>query len=213
MDRIACSRLKIPSICLMENAGAGAAQIARVRLGSGAQTVVCACGPGQNGGDGFVVARHLAVAGHHPRIVLLEDPGSRPPEGDAGTNFRACLAMGIPVHVIGAHLPDDDCAAWLSESSLVVDALFGTGLARPLAGTAAHLVTILNRAASPVLALDVPSGLDCDTGVPLGACIRADVTVTFVAPKLGFLDPASRAWTGEVVVVPIGAPAEWPCDR
>jgi NAD(P)H-hydrate epimerase len=204
VDRRAWEDLGIPSLLLMENAGAGAARIALERWCAPGAAVVCLCGPGQNGGDGLVLARHVAVAGASPRILLLGAPDGGDPPGDAGTNLRICRAMGLPtVSATTASLRDG-----LSGASVVVDALFGTGLRRPLQGLVAELVAALTDCAAPVLALDTPSGLDCDTGEPLGPCVRADVTATFAAPKLGFARAASRRWTGEVVVVPIGAPVD-----
>ena len=99
------------------------------------------------------------------------------------------------------HVPDDLLGCW------IVDALFGTGLSRPLATPYADLIERgINTTNSPVLAIDIPSGLDCDTGEPLGPTVRATHTATFVAPKRGFLNPKSREWTGEVHVIDIGAP-------
>lgn len=206
VDFRAWDELGIPSVCLMENAGAGAALALVGRWGPGPLRVVCVCGPGQNGGDGLVVARHLAVAGHAARIVLLPASGAAEPPGDAGVNLRICRAMGLPVATVGSAFSTLDARAALAGCDVVVDALFGTGLARPLDGTAAELVSEINGSGRPVLALDLPSGLDCDTGEPLGPCVRADATATFVAPKAGFANAASRAWTGDVSVVPIGVP-------
>jgi NAD(P)H-hydrate epimerase len=167
------------------------------------------CGPGQNGGDGLVVARHLAVAGGTPSIVLLAPSSGGTPPGDAGTNLRICRAMGLRIVEVRGVAEAAAASATIRSAALVVDALFGTGLTRGLEGAATALVGEIASAARPVLALDLPSGLDCDTGEPLGPCVRADLTATFVAPKAGFMNPASRAWTGEVVVVGIGAPLDW----
>jgi NAD(P)H-hydrate epimerase len=193
----------------MENAGAGAARIALERWRTQALTAVCVCGPGQNGGDGLVVARHVAVGGGSPRVILFggADDDAGPP-GDAGVNLRICRAMGIPLTRVRDAGELHLASSALAGAGVVVDALFGTGLTRPLDGLAAALVAAIAASARPVLALDLPSGLDCDTGEPLGPCVRADVTATFVAPKSGFTNPASRPWTGEVVVVGIGAPLD-----
>lgn len=123
-------------------------------------------------------------------------------------NLGICRAMGIPIREVIA--PDDAARAaeWARECSVHVDGLFGTGLTRAVTGAAAALLACVGTGSARVLALDVPSGLDCDTGRPLGPCVRADVTATFAAPKIGFLEPASIAWTGEVVVVGIGAPVD-----
>jgi NAD(P)H-hydrate epimerase len=210
VDRRACEELGIPSICLMENAGAGAARIAADRLTVPARSVLVLCGPGQNGGDGLVLARHLAILGHRPRIVLLQRSRGASPPGDAGVNLRICRSMGLAPRAVADEAEAAASMADATSSDLIVDALFGTGLTHSLAGAAEALVRAIGASQRPVLALDLPSGLDCDTGEPLGACVRADVTATFAAAKAGFANPASRAWTGEVVVVGIGAPVEWP---
>ncbi len=204
VDRHATEALGIPSASLMENAGAGAARLAADLLAGPGSRVVCLCGPGNNGGDALVVARHLVLAGHHPAIVRVPPSGGGDPPGDAGIQLAVCRAMRIPECVVTTR--DEAHAALAGETDLVVDGLFGTGLARALRGAASDLVRTLATLDMPILALDLPSGMDCDTGGPLGACVRATLTATFVAPKLGFDDPASREWTGAVHVVGIGAP-------
>ena len=190
----------------MENAGAGAARIAQELVPLSTTRVVCVCGPGGNGGDAMVVARHLAIGGWNVQLVRFGPD----PSGDADAQLAICAAMGLRSRRI---LCSGDVPTALAENpSLIVDGLYGTGLTRALDGTAAALVDAMNATGAPILALDVPSGLDCDTGAPLGPCVRAAVTATFVAPKLGFVNPASRAWTGEVRVVGIGAPLAWPLD-
>lgn len=206
VDRRASEDLLIPTICLMENAGAGAARIAMERWWDKASTAVCVCGPGQNGGDGLVVARHFVVAGLAPRIVFVVPPAGLAPPGDSGANLRICRALGVPLVEVRADGGASEAVSWIADAGMLVDGLFGTGLTRGLDGAPAALVAAMNASGRPVLALDLPSGLDCDTGAPLGPCVRADVTATFVARKIGFENPQSRAWTGEVVVVPIGAP-------
>lgn len=210
VDLRACAGLGIPTICLMENAGAGAARVAARMLGKPRAQIVVACGPGQNGGDGYVLARHMAIDGHALSIVQLPSGEAPDPPGDAGVNSGICRALGLPVHRWTTEPGRGLAISALATADLVVDALFGTGLARPVAGAASELVLGIGARGRLVLALDIPSGLDCDTGLPSGPCVRADATATFVAAKLGFENPASREWTGEVTVVPIGAPAEWP---
>lgn len=186
----------------MENAGAGAARIAAELAAGRPGAVLCVCGPGGNGGDAMVVARHLAIVGAAVRLARI---GPRP-SGDSAIQLRICEAMGLDV----AQIAEPPTIASLAESALVVDGLYGTGLTRALDGVAAAVVAAVNSAGAPVLSLDVPSGLDCDTGEPLGPCVRASATATFAAPKLGFANAASRRWTGEVRVVGIGAPVVWP---
>lgn len=170
-----------------------------------AGAVLCLCGPGGNGGDAMVVARHLAIEGVSVRVARI---GPRP-SGDAAIQLEICEAMGLEI----AEVRLSERPTALDGSALVVDGLFGTGLTRALDGVAATLVGAVNAAGVRVLSLDVPSGLDCDSGEPLGPCIRASVTATFAAPKLGFASPGSRAWTGDVRVVGLGAPLVWPLRR
>ena len=144
------------------------------------------------------------MARHDHRVPAV---AARPAHADdAAAQLAICGAMGLEIQDVRA-LVDTAC---FGGAAVIVDGLCGTGLTRRLDGTFALLVDSMNGSGVPVLALDVPSGLDCDTGEPLGPCVRAQITATFVAPKIGFDNPTSRPWTGEVWVVPIGAPAFWP---
>jgi NAD(P)H-hydrate epimerase len=171
--------------------------------------ILIACGPGNNGGDGFVIARHLDNAGW-PISVQVFARHNRDRTGDAEINFDILFTSGIhftqyrPDHFEQQH--HDHFLRQFADGGWVVDALFGTGLSKPLAQPHDWLVGAVNDSGSPVLAVDIPSGLDCDTGEPLGACVKAAHTATFVAPKRGFLNPASKQWAGEVHVIDIGAP-------
>ncbi len=209
VDRTATERYRIPSICLMENAGAGAARVAVAMLDGRAGDVFVVAGPGQNGGDALVVARHLALADYSIRIALLGPRDGTDPREDAGVQLTIVRAMGFPVLDLREAAAQERVAAAAGAADLLVDGLFGTGLDRPLDGLAAGIVQTINGSGSDVLALDVPSGLDCDTGEPLGACVRATVTATFVAPKVGFAAPGAAEHTGRIEVVSIGAPRTW----
>lgn len=192
LDRRAIEEYGIPGIVLMENAGRGCAEL-MMRLNPERLPTVILCGPGNNGGDGFVIARHLDNAGW-PMKVIAEAECYR---GDALVNFEILARSGFDTIGSFANLPP---VHW------VVDALYGTGLNRALGGRWAKGVDVLQEKGLPVLAIDIPSGLDCDTGEPLGPTIRATHTATFVAPKLGFKNPNAKAFTGEVHVIDIGAP-------
>ena len=205
VDREAVLVHGIPSLSLMEAAGTGATAVATKMLeaaGAGIGAVVAVAGPGQNGGDALVVARHLHVTGAPVRVLATTED----PPGDAGVQMRIVRSLGIPVQVVPAVGAADVSAGALAHAALVVDGLFGTGLARSLEGRFAALVRAVNTAARPVLALDLPSGLHCDSGRPLGIAVRATTTATFAARKAGFDRPAAAAYVGTVVVVPIGAP-------
>jgi len=211
IDRLAIDRYGLAGVVLMENAGAGAA---RLLAGIGIDgPVAIACGPGNNGGDGFVIARHLEAAGHAVRILLAAArDGYR---GDAAANLRVAERSGLPIMDLAAAAADGWDAA-LAGAAWIVDALLGTGAVGPPRGAIAAAIDAVNRARDGaggasggvrVLAIDLPSGLDADTGGTAGACVRADVTATFVAPKRGFDTPGAGVLTGPVHVVGIGAPA------
>jgi NAD(P)H-hydrate epimerase len=214
LDRRAIHGYGVPGVVLMENAGRGAAELL-MRLNPERKPVVILCGHGNNGGDGFVMARHLDNHGWPVDVHVLAqnkkawvDNEYRP--GDADINFDILFTAGIhftqyhPEHVTERQA--DFLRKRLKNPVWVVDALFGTGLTRPLAEPYSGVVVDVNASGNPVLAVDIPSGLDCDTGEPLGPTVRATHTATFVALKKGFLNPKSRAWTGEVHVIDIGAP-------
>lgn len=210
LDRRAIEHYGVPGVVLMENAGRGAADLL-TRLWPDARNVTILCGHGNNGGDGFVIARHLDLLGHPVRILLACPPGSC--AGDAAINLGIVRRSGIELAV----LDGADSAAWQAalaaargEPVWIVDALLGTGAAGPPRGPIAAAIAAINslrdQGRARTFAVDIPSGMDCDTGAAPGACIRADVTGTFVARKLGFDAPGADRLTGPVHVLDIGAP-------
>ena len=207
LDRRAIDGYGVPGIVLMENAGRGCAELL-MRLNPERLPVVILCGPGNNGGDGFVIARHLDNAGWPVDVQVVARNNTEP--GDADVFFDILFTAGIPyTQYHPAHVSDLQAGFLrrrILQAGWVVDALFGTGLSRALGAPYSELVAVVNASGKRVLAVDVPSGLDCDTGEPLGPTVRATHTATFVAPKVGFGNPASRAWTGDVRVIDIGAP-------
>lgn len=196
VDELAVSKYHIPSLILMENAGKNAATIIDRQYGPhGSASIVC--GPGNNGGDGFVIARHLHNAGWQVRVHLAG--GEDRLSADARTNLHIARAMSI--HFVGKADP--------TEADVVVDALLGTGFSGTLRPDAADLIEQINASKKrAVVGVDVPSGLDCDTGLPCPNAVRADLTITFVAAKPGLLQPAAALWVGELEVADIGAPGE-----
>ncbi|RIK64757.1 MAG: NAD(P)H-hydrate epimerase [Planctomycetota bacterium] len=205
VDRIAIDEYGMPGIALMENAGASAARLLR-ELAPDAARVAIVCGRGNNGGDGFVVARHLQNAGRKVTLLLVCDPAAL--GGDAAVNYAIVKRMGLEMHPFAS--PNDMSANRhrLSQADVIVDALLGTGFAGTVKRPFDQVIEEINAAGRPVFALDLPSGLDCDTGQPSNATVRAAHTITFVAKKPGFLAPAAAAWVGRVHVADIGCPAE-----
>lgn len=193
IDVDAVTRLGLSTLLLMENA---ARSVAEVAASLGERFVVLA-GAGNNGGDGLAAVRHLGwrrCAVH----VLAEPDASKSP--DASLQLRVLRAAGVPV-VVGA-LPE----LALHEGAVWIDALFGTGLDRELAGAPRAWVEAFAQVRGPVLAVDIPSGLHGDSGAVLGAAVRADVTVTFVLPKRGMVTANGLAHCGRVVIAGLGLP-------
>lgn len=213
IDRLAAERYGLRSIVLMENA---AREVALAALDMTAQAeparVLIVCGPGNNGGDGLGAARHLHNAG--AVVSLLVPAGPMRPGSDGAEQHGIVRAMGLGAWSLGGGAPAEAAeraAEALGGVGLVVDAMFGTGLDRPLSepwSTLAGWINQKRRSGTLVLAVDVPSGLDCDTGRAMGTAVRADVTVTFCAPRPGFLELGAQAYVGEVVVGDIGVPRE-----
>lgn len=204
LDRRAIHEYGVPGVVLMENAGRGAAELL-LRLDPDRQRVLILCGPGNNGGDGFVMARHLQNHWLDVDVLLFGDVEHLSPDAriNALIRQRSAALWTVPA----ARPLDVDLRRVLDGApGWIVDALFGTGLARPLSAPFDEVVAAVNASGRPVLAVDIPSGLDCDTGEPLGPTIRATHTATFVALKQGFTNPSAKPWLGEVHVLDIGAP-------
>ena len=151
---------------------------------AGSQLVCVCCGKGNNGGDGFVIARQLAVRRIPVEVLIFEDPETF--SGDAATNFQVLKRALIPIRQF--QLPDQAAALadQFGRARWLVDALLGTGAADTVREPYRSAIEIMNAAGKPVLAVDLPSGLDCDTGDPGQCCVRASLTATFVARKRGF---------------------------
>jgi NAD(P)H-hydrate epimerase len=208
IDRIAIEQIGIPGVVLMENAGRHAAQTVLELLPNPAGARVCVlCGPGNNGGDGFVVARHLHNA--EVRVTVLLACDAQKITGDARVNYDIAQRMSLPMHAI---LTPDELAqtqAQLRDCDVIVDALLGTGFTGQPRPPIDQIIRAVNALRGPtIVAIDVPSGLDCDTGQPADPCVRADVTVTFVAPKAGFEKPPAPRYLGRIVVADIGVPRD-----
>lgn len=206
MDAHAVERLGMDSLVLMENAGRGAAARIREAHPDALRHVVLVGGVGQNGGDAWVVARHLALEGIRTTCLLV-DEGGREPRGDAARNLAILDALGHRVERIDAN--ETRALEVIPSASLVVDALYGTGLSRDVDGIAIRVIDAFDLAISlgrPVVSLDVPSGIDPDTGASRGVAVRASRTITFGHLKRGLFQGAGARNAGSVDVVSIGAP-------
>lgn len=206
-DRIAIESYGIAGAVLMENAGLAVVEALERHFGPLAgKTVAIFVGPGNNGGDGLVIARHLHQRRARPQVVL-----AAPPErlnGDAAANLKIVQELALPLLVAAGEADLPLLEPLLQKSRLLVDALFGTGLGRELGGHYAALVRRLNRFSGPVVAVDVPSGLNSDSGLVMGEAVRADLTVTFGLGKPGLASWPGRELAGTVEVADIGIPPE-----
>ena len=214
-DTTAIEHFKVPSLILMENAGAAAARYILDLLQNPANSRVCIiAGSGNNAGDGFVVARHLANEAVNVEILIC---GSRDRvKADALTNLVIIENMKPPIHYLDTPSQSDEAAQLQSVSqtveqlagskqvNLVVDALLGTGITGPPKQPIRTVIETLNQLNKTLVALDIPSGLDCDTGNPLEIALHAHHTITFAAMKKGFLNPDAKAYIGQVSVASIG---------
>jgi NAD(P)H-hydrate epimerase len=220
VDRFAIDQLGISSLVLMENAGRGCVDVLE-RLGINGPVAIL-CGKGNNAGDGFVIARHLAIRNHDCRAILLCNPDEL--TGDAATNFailQKCdvsifdasgVTAGYSRSGSASAVPNDALTQFLSQhaatATWLIDALLGTGARGEPRLPFDTAIDWINAQPAKKLAVDIPSGLDCDTGQPSAHTIRADHTCTFATIKLGFTRPAAAPYTGTVHICDIGLPPQ-----
>jgi NAD(P)H-hydrate epimerase len=203
VDRAAIEELGIPSLVLMENAAIGVVEAIGESFGE-AESAAIFCGPGNNGGDGLAVARHLSVRGWEVRIFLVA--GGRPLSNDAAIQLSICRKSDLAVMEVASPADLAGAAEAAAECDLVVDALFGTGLTRPLEGLFADAVEAINDLPIPCVAVDLPSGLSGSEAQPIGPHVEADLTVTFAAPKVAHVFPPAADSVGEMAVTDLGIP-------
>lgn len=206
VDRATIAR-GVPGLILMENAGARVYELLAHRFSPLAgQRIVVLCGKGNNGGDGFVVARLLATRARAAQlsVVLFGDPQGL--HGDAAANYAALRAVDVEPIVVGDETAWLEVLPCLTPATLVVDALLGTGLRGPAQGLSARVIDDVNASFpdAKVVAVDMPSGMPSDTGEPVGPTMRADHTVTFTAPKVSQVFPPNCERLGTLTVAPIG---------
>lgn len=208
-DAWAINTLGIPGVVLMENAGRSCADLIKEKLSGVTRPKVCIfCGTGNNGGDGYVIARHLLNSGFEVVVVVCGERNKV--KGDAKINLDILEKMGQPIEQLNLNDGNitEKVKTFAAGACLLVDGLFGTGLNGRLNDEYKQLIESINSQHCPILAVDIPSGLDCDTGEPLGAAIKASFTVTFAAVKKGFrASKTASAYTGEIFVASIGVKA------
>ncbi|VAV84117.1 NAD(P)H-hydrate epimerase / ADP-dependent (S)-NAD(P)H-hydrate dehydratase [hydrothermal vent metagenome] len=215
LDRKTIKDYGIKGLVLMENAGRGLAEAVAELLddeleASGRARVSIICGKGNNGGDGFVAARHLRNGGYEVEVFTVAPVASL--KGDAGTNARIWEKMGGSCFKVSSTKEIEGSISRLRHSAVVVDALFGTGLKSELKGISRALVEVINSLSAVVVSVDIPSGLDATTGKVMGDAVMADLTVTMAYPKLGFFLYPGKDYTGEIDLVDIGMPPEVAAD-
>ncbi|MBN2456070.1 MAG: NAD(P)H-hydrate epimerase [Sedimentisphaerales bacterium] len=204
-DAWAINELGIPGVVLMENAGRSCAELIKEKLKSKAKPKVCIfCGTGNNGGDGYVIARQLLNNNFMVKVVIIGD--RKKIKGDAAINLQILQKLSQSIESLDLETSRiaSRIKSFTAGADMLVDGIFGTGLEGPVRGDYKILIDSINSQICPILAIDIPSGLDCDTGQPLGTAIRADYTVTFAAAKAGFKSATALQYTGQVFVASIG---------
>ena len=209
LDRRAIEEYGIPGVVLMENAGRAVAEEALKMLPThDTKRAAILCGKGNNGGDGFVAARHLYNHGFGVKVYLLCKAGEVASSPDAYTHLKIVQKMGLPIKEVLTGVEARAILPELKGFDLLIDALLGTGLAGEVREPYKTLVQGMNATGVPVLSVDIPSGLDCDEGHVLGAAVKATRTVTFILPKVGFFKDQGPSHVGELVVANIGIPKQ-----
>lgn len=203
IDRRTIEDWELPGRVLMENAGRAVAQVAGELLEEHGGRVVIVAGKGNNGGDGFVAARWLHFVGLPVEVCLL--PAGEELSGDAAANYTFAARSGVTIHEqCGREILDQR----LADAALIIDGVLGTGITGEVRGVAREAIAAINAAPAPVLAIDIPSGVDSNTGAILGDAVWADTTVTFALPKVGLYQYPGREHCGRIVVAPIGVPRQ-----
>lgn len=202
LDRKAMEEFGISGLVLMENAGSSIAEYL-IALKPQGPVIIC-CGKGNNGGDGFVVARYLNENKIPVKVMIFSEPKTM--SHDAKVNYEKIENLNIPIIYC---YEKDSVIDELASAEWIVDGLFGTGLDGNVRPPFDNIIKEINTVPAKKLAIDIPSGLDCDTGKPLGVAIKANYTLTFVALKKGFTQPEARDYLGRVEVIDIGIPKEF----
>ncbi len=205
IDSITINEIGIPGCVLMENAGIQIFKAIKEKFPKlEKEKISIIAGPGNNGGDGLVVARHLFNHGITPDIYLL---GSKEKvKGDAGINLRITEKISLKIVEVDTEKIWDKYKEKIIQSTIIVDAIFGTGLTRPAEGLYKRVIEDINKCEGFKVAVDIPSGLSSDTSQLIGPCVKADLTVTLGAPKIAHIFPPAEEWIGELIVAEISIP-------
>lgn len=210
MDKIAIEEFKIPGVILMENAGIKVAQAVKnmwkAAKNGVSRKVVFFCGKGNNGGDGFVAARHLVNMGFEASVFIIADPDSI--TGDAAINLEIIKNLDIAIKVIKEEADLGEAKDLAKGAFVLVDAIFGTGLKGQVRGIAKSVIEIINQLEIPVISVDIPSGICGSTGKVLGAAVKAHQTVTLALPKTGLLLYPGAEYVGELITADISMPTK-----
>lgn len=201
LDKYAIEKLEIPGIVLMENA------VLKVmkNLDLSKDSYLIVAGSGNNGGDGFGVARQLSVLNKDVKVAFLGKADSI--SGDALTNYKILRHLNIDVVSISSGNVSS-LTDLVSNADMVIDSIFGTGLDKKVSGHYKQAIEAINNCKKLTVSIDLPSGLNADTGQPMGVCISSDLTVTFQYMKAGFKSAESKKYTGEIILESIGIP-DW----
>ncbi|HEY6565728.1 MAG TPA: NAD(P)H-hydrate epimerase [Pirellulaceae bacterium] len=203
LDRRAVDEYGIPSIVLMENAGRGACDVL-MQCGTPQRVLIC-CGRGNNAGDGLVLARHLELRGVPATVTCWQDPETW--KGDTRVNYHIARAAGLDVRNLSDDIGHLALRSLGAKCDWIVDALLGTGAQGAPRPPLDQVIRAISSMVGPrILAIDLPSGLDVDSGVPFDPVVRAHLTVTLAAPKVGFANPTSWPYLGDVYLGDIGVP-------
>src|SRR3990170_2115416 len=206
IDRIAIEKYGITGLELMENAGRGVADVVKTAMPSPGGRIAIMAGKGNNGGDGYVAARHLHNSGFKVTVFSLGRTGEI--KGDAALNAASWLKMGGEVRELLSSADLKAAESSLRHSSIVVDAIFGTGLEKDITGIHAETVDLVNSVDKKIISVEIPSGIHATTGAVLGRAVKAHITATMAMPKLGLFLFPGRSFSGIVEVVDIGVPKE-----
>ena len=205
LDRFTIEDFGLPGLILMENAGRGTAELILERFAPEAKRgVLVICGPGNNGGDGFVIARHLFQKGIPVKVLSLAQQEKF--KADALVNFEVAADLGL---IKGFILSENEVSLLdeaLKDCALIVDAIFGTGLKREVKGRFAEVIRRINASGKPIVSVDIPSGLSADSGKPLGIAVKATLTATMALPKVGQVIYPGRTYVGELEIIDISMP-------